>query len=332
MHRRTPLAALIASAALLTVGLPTAANAASPAAAQAQVGKHLEKSQAAAKKVTRLTRKGDEAGALKALKVSRHEAVAASRGARKLAAGASDNLTSAKTAVWSITAAAGTFGDALDRFSSLIPTTDDPALQQSLAGALPGTAAGHAQLVQELTALVNELSGAAQAIAAQALAAIQAAAPEQVQQIATVAGLDDLPAQISTIIQTALSTATAALQTGLSSLTALLPELPAQTESQISTALGSITSTIHELLPLLQQITSVVTTAATTGVQQAMGIVQSLLGGLLGDFGGTTPAATPDAPAPSHSGGLLGGLLKLPLSLPKGILGGLSGLLGGLLG
>ncbi|WP_354700147.1 hypothetical protein DSM112329_00410 [Paraconexibacter sp. AEG42_29] len=333
MPRRTPLAALLTSAALLTVALPAAADAA-PKATQASVSQHIAKAQSAAKKVTRATKKGDVAAARKALKTSRHEAVVASRGARQLAAGAGDSTAAAKTAVWSITAAAGALGESLTRFSNLVPTTGDEKLQKLLAGSLPGTAAGHAQLVEELTALVNELSGGAQALAAQALAALQAAAPVQVQQIAAIAGIDDLPAQVGTLIQTALSTATAALQTGLTELTKLLPVLPAQTEAQISTALGSITSTIHELIPMLTQITGVAITAATNSVKQATGICQSLLSGLLGGFlGDNTPAAGTETGSTgagnASSGGLLSGLIKIPLSLPSGILGGLSSLLGG---
>lgn len=333
MPRRTPIAALLAGAALMTVGLP-AAHAASPASVQSQVGAHLKHAQADAKKVTRLTRRGDATGARKALKSARHEAVAAARGARVLAAGAQDSPAAANTAIMSLAAAAGTYGDALQRFSSLIPTAGSPALQQSLAGALPGTVAGHDQLVAELTTLVNELSGQAQAFAAQVLAALQAAAPVQVQQIATVAGLDDLPTQITTIIQQALAAATTALQTGLSSLTATLPALPDPAESQVTTALSSITAAMQQLLPLLQQVMGIATDAATAGIQQASGMIQGLLGGLLGNFlgggttggsGGTAPAG--GSPATGGLGGLFGGLLQLPLSLPQGILGGLSGLL-----
>ena len=329
MPRRTPIAALLAGAALMTVGLP-AAHAASPASVQSQVGAHLKHAQADAKKVTRLTRRGDATGARKALKSARHEAVAAARGARVLAADAQDSPAAANTAIMSLAAAAGTYGDALQRFSSLIPTAGSPALQQSLAGALPGTVAGHDQLVAELTTLVNELSGQAQAFAAQVLAALQAAAPVQVQQIATVAGLDDLPTQITTIIQQALAAATTALQTGLSSLTATLPALPDPAESQVTTALSSITAAMQQLLPLLQQVMGIATDAATAGIQQASGLIQGLLGGLLGNFlgggtGGSAPAG--GSPATGGLGGLFGGLLQLPLSLPQGILGGLSGLL-----
>jgi hypothetical protein len=331
MPRRTPVAALLATTALLTIGLP-AAHAASPAAVQKQVGSHLKHAQADAKKVTRLTRRGDAAGARKALKSARHEAVAAARGARLLAAGAQDNLPAAQTAIWSLAAAAGTYGDAMQRFSGLIPAAGSTQLQQSLAGALPGTVAGHEQLIAELTTLVDELSGQAQALAAQVLAALQAAAPQQVQQLAEVAGTEDLPTQISTLIQQALSTATMALKTGLASLTAALPELPAGTESQITTALGGITAAMQQLMPLLQQVIGIATGAATTGIQQAHSMLQGLLGGLLGTFLGDAPTGgTPPATGDSTGGlgGLLGGLFKLPTSLPSGILGGLSGLLGG---
>lgn len=334
MPRRTPVAALLATAAAtLTFGLP-AAHAASPAAVQKQVGSHLKSAQADARKVTRLTHRGDAAGARKALRSARHEAVAAARGARQLAAGAQDSPAAAQTAIWSLAAAAGTYGDAMQRFSGLIPDAGSTGLQQSLAGALPGTVAGHEQLVAELTTLVDELTGDAKALAAQVLAAIQAAAPQQVQQLAEVAGTQDLPTQISTLIQQALSTATLALQTGLSSLTAALPQLPSGTESQITTALGSITTAMQQLMPLLSQVIDIATGAATTAMQQASGALQNLLGGLLGQFlGGGDSAGSGTTTAPATGGltgglsGLLGGLFKLP-QLPSGILGGLSGLLG----
>jgi hypothetical protein len=335
MHRRTrPVAAFIAATALMTAGLPAAAQAAAPTSPQAKIGVHLERAQTAAKRVTRLTRGGDRAGATKALKQARREATAAARGARALAQDAGDSLPAAKTAIWSLTAAAGTYGAAMERFAGLIPATQGTALQSSLAGALPGTIAGREQLIAELTALVGELTGQARTIAAQALAALQAAAPAQVQQVAQVAGLQTLPTMISTLIQQALSTATMALQTGLSTLTAVAPELSAGTQTQITGALQAITGTMQQLLPLLQQVMGIATTSAAAGVQQATGIVQGLLGGLLGGWlggGGTggLPGLGGGTPLAGPSGGLLGGLISLPMGLPTGILGGLTGLLGG---
>jgi len=65
---------LIAAAALMTAGLPAVAQAAGPTRAEAKVGAHLQKAQTAAKRVTRLTRRGDSAAAAKALKSTRREA------------------------------------------------------------------------------------------------------------------------------------------------------------------------------------------------------------------------------------------------------------------
>lgn len=325
-----PLAALAASAALFGAGLTATADAA-PATPKS-VGQHIAKSQSAAKKVSRLVRKGDVTGAKKALRSARHEAVVASRGARSLAADAGDSPQAAQDAIFSLTAAAGALGESLTQFSNLIPGADSPKLQALLAQVLPGTAAGHAALVEQLTALVNELSGSAQTLAAQALAALQAAAPEQVQQVAEVAGTEDLPTQISAIIQKALSTATAALNTGISELSGLLPVLPAGPEAQITTALGSITSAIQALMPTLSELTTSVVTLATKSVQQATGMIGQLLNGVLGGFtGGDVPAAGGESGTgtSSSSGGLLSSLISIPMNLPKGIMGGLSSLLGG---
>lgn len=327
MHRRkSPVAALLATAALLTVGLPSAAQAASPSGAQASVGQHLQKAQVAARRVTRLSRRGQDAAARKALKTARHEAVAAARSARALARSASTDPAAASTAIWSMTAAAGTYGNLLQQFASLIPQAGSSGLQQSLATALPGTIAGRDQLIAQLSAMVDELTGDAQTLAAQALAALQASAPEQVQQLATVAGLTDLPAQILTIVQQALGTASSALKTGLSTLNAVLPQLPDAAQAGITTALSTITSMMQQILPMMQQILGMVMPAASSPMEQGTGIIQSLLGNLLGGFlgGGSTGTGT-------SSGGLFGGLLgSLPTGLPTGFLGGLTGLFGGL--
>jgi hypothetical protein len=303
MHRLTrSVATLTAATALFAAAAPAGAQASTTTIAQAKVGAHLQEAQRAARQVTRLTRRGDSAGAGKALRTARREATTAARGARALARTAADDPAAATTAVWSLAATAGTYGAAMQRFSSLIPTADDPALQSLLAGALPGTIAGRGQLITELTTLVGELTGQAQTIAAQVLAALQAAAPGQVQEVAQAAAAPDLPGTIAALVQQALAAATTTLQTGLPTLAAVVPALPSGAQAQITQVLGLLTTTMQELMPLLQQVLGVATTAATGGMKQATGLVQgllgpqglvgSLLGGLLGGGTGTvTPAS-----------------------------------------
>jgi hypothetical protein len=335
MYGRTPLAALVASAALVTVGLPTAANAASPAASQAKVSKHLQKAQAASKKVTRFTRSENTVDATAALKVSAREVKLAADAAVKLAVGADESNPAGRAAVLSLTAVVGTEVDALNQLTTLLPTVEDPQLQLSLAAALKTTASINAKLVSELTGLVQELTGTTQALAAKALATVQTAVPALVEQIVDVVSLDELSVKANIEVQGALSIATASLQNGLADLTALLPQVSVKAEVSIKAALAGLTSTVQGLLGSLQQVTADVSTAATAGVTQAMNTVQGVLSNLLGAL------APKDVPAPAPAAGDDGAsinahvsldvLLKLPLGLPKGILGGITGLLGSLL-
>jgi hypothetical protein len=337
MYGRTPLAALIASAALVTVGLPTAANAASPAATQAKVGKHLQKAQAASKKVTRFTRSESTVDATAALKVSAQEIKLAADAAVKLAVGADESNTAGSAAVLSLTAVVGTEIDALNQLTTLIPTVEDPKLQLSLAAALKATTSVNAKLVSELTGLVQDLTGTTQALATKALTTIQTAVPALVEQIADVASLDDLSVKADIQVQSALSIATTSLQNGLTDLAALLPQVSVKAEVSIKAALAGLTSTVQGLLGNLQQITADVSTAATAGVTQAMNLVQGLLSNVLGALSPKDAPVPAPAPAAGDDGVSINAnvsldvLLKLPLGLPKGIISGITGLLGSLL-
>lgn len=336
MHSRARVVAgVVAAAALITTAAPAVSQAASSKSPEAQVGRQLQLAQLDARRVTRAVQRDQAKQAVVALKRSRRRANAAARGARSLAAHAGDSQQAGATAVWTLAATAGTYGDAMQRFAGLVPDASSSMVQQSLASALPGTIAGREQIIALITQLVSQLTGQAQNIAAQALAALQAVAPGQAQQVAQVAMIGDLPASIASIIQQALATATSALNMGLSTLVSVAPQLPSGTQTQIGGALQTVTSAIQGLLPLLQQVIGVATGAATGAVSQATGLVQGLLGSLLGGgiLGASTGTGSGTTPVTGGAGGLLGGgliggLIKLPLNLVSGLLGGLTGLLG----
>lgn len=318
MNRCTRLVVAALSAA--AVAVPTATAQAAPKASPASVKTHVKKAQGAQARLATLVRRGDLAGAKRVLKVARREATTASRQARVLAARANRSEAAAESAVGSLMAAAGNYGTAIEQFAALLPKASE-AFQQFLANAIPGTIAGRDQLVQTLTDLVGKLSGEAQALAAQALALLQAETPEQVAALAETS-LTELPSSIEEIINSALAAASAALQTGLGELTEIIPSLPPLVQGPLTHALETIKSLISGLMPALQQTT----TGVTNIVEQVLDMVKSLIGGLFGGNGPSDPGTVVPGGSTSTGGGFLSGLLD---SI-TGMLPGFGSLLGGL--
>lgn len=295
-----PKRLMTAVLAVAAVTVPAAAADAAQPVKPTTVGAHVKKAQGAQARVATLVRRNDVRGAKRVLKAARREAVVAARQARALAVTAPTSDQAAQDAVWSLTTAAGNYASAIEQFSALLPQVSG-SLQTMLANAIPGSVAGREQLVQALNDLITKLSGTAQSLAAQAVAALQADSPEQVQALAeTVA--TDLPATIESIITSALSAATQAMQTGLQTLTAIVPSLPEEAQGPITSALGSLSSLAESVLPQVSQITS-----AVSGIVSQ---VLSFVRGLMPQLPGTSATTTESAPQTGISG-LLSGLTGL---------------------
>jgi len=309
--------AVVATTALVLAGLTGTALAAKPSG----VGTHVKRSQSATNKFVKYSHKGRVSSARSALKKSRHEAVTAARQARSIAASVASNPSNADDAVWSITSAAQNFGQAIAALASAIPGIHDAALQDQTANAVAGSVAGHDQMIQILTDLVSQLTGDAKTLAAQALAALQAALPSQVSDLADVTAPSTLPDQIQQILETAVNAVTTAMNTALSALNGVLPELPSGVQDQIGSVISSITGVIGQVIPMVTQITSTVLGAVQGIVSNVLGIIGQVFGG------GQSSSGDDDSSSSSH-GGLLGGLMNL---IPG--FGGMFGnLFGGLLG
>lgn len=248
-------------------------------------------------RVTKYVRRGNDRAALRFLKEARREAVGGAREARSLAARAGTSPTAAGQAIFGLTAAAATYGAATQDFSSLVGTTSGP-MQAALAGAIPGSVAGRAQLLAALSALIAQLDGTARDQAVQALAAIQTGAPGQVAGLAQATTLAGLPASVQGILDAALAVATAALDDGLAQVTALLPTLPPGAQAQVARALGLVSSTLASIAPLLTQTTNLVSSM----LNQVFALINGLLPQVTA-ITGTAPAAR--APGAGGLGGLI---------------------------
>jgi phage-related protein len=324
MHSRTRIvAAFFAATALILAGLTGTAAAKSNAAHA--VGTHVKRSQVASKRFSKLAHKGDVKAARSALRSARHEAVTAARQARTVAATVENHPANADQAIWALLGAAGNFGDAISSLSSLIPGIGNLGLQNDTAGAVAGSVAGHDQLVAILQQFVTQLTGGAQTLAAQALAALQAATPEQISGLATITAPADLPAAIQSILQTALGSFTSALNSGVGILGDVLGQLPDGVQGQIAGVLQSVTGIIGQIMPIVSQVTQTVFGTVQSILTQVMGIVSSVFGSH--DSSDDDSGSGSD----SHSGGLLGGLLGPITGLIPGFGGMFGNLFGGLL-
>ncbi|HEX6390332.1 MAG TPA: hypothetical protein VFZ89_12810 [Solirubrobacteraceae bacterium] len=320
MNRRTRL--VVAALSVAAVGFPTATAQAAPKASPASVKAHVKKAQGAQARLATMVRRGDVAGAKRVLKVARREASTASRQARTLATRAQRSDAAAEAAVGSLSVSAANIAAAIEQFAALIPKATT-AIQEMIANAIPGSIAGHDQLVQTLTDLVGKLGGEVQGLAAQALALLQADSPDQVSALAETA-LTDLPAHISELIDAALAAASAALETGLGELAKVIPNLPEALQGPLTMALDSVKSLLSGLMPTLQQTTA----AVTNIVSEVIAMVKSLVGGLLGSNGDGSETTVDADSGKGLFGGLLDGITSM---LPT--FGGMFGkLLGGITG
>ncbi|MDQ3630778.1 MAG: hypothetical protein M3417_05790 [Actinomycetota bacterium] len=325
---RSTVVALVA-ATLIPAAVTAAPAAAAPASAPSAAGVagHVLSATKASKRVAKYARRGNDRAAARYLVQARREAVTGAREARKLAARASTSPAAAQQAVAGLTAAAATYGNATQDFSTLVGTTSGP-LQAALVNAIPGSVAGRTQLLGLLSTLIPQLSGDARDQAVKSMAALQVGAPGQVADLAQAATLAALPASLQGILDAALAAATAALDDGLAQVTALLPTLPEGEQIQVAQALGLVSATLKSIAPLLAQTTGLVSKTLDSVFALVSGLIPQVTA-----ITGVVPGAGTPGTAPA-AGTPLGGLGGLIPGL-GGLLGGLGGLipgLGGLLG
>lgn len=290
---------LAAAGAIAVTGAP-AASAHSPSVKG--VSAHAQQAQKAMKRVAVAVDRHNSRAARKHLLTARRQAAVAAREARALRS-AADSPAEITTAAGAVGLATDTYNDLLAMISDLIDEAKG-IVQEALATAIPATVNGQARLLEILNRMVALLPAEYQAQATAVIAQLTAAMAGPIGSLTGILGSAGLPVDVAGIVQTALQTATGAVQMALAQVEAFLPSLPATAQGPVRMALTMVTD--------------------------IMEMVTGTLGSLLPGAGTATNSG------PAQTAGLLDGLISGPLGMVQGLLGSLlggssSGLLGGLL-
>jgi len=312
-HSRRILAALATLSVL--VAAPATASAAKstskvPSTAKVQV--YVDKAEKAVKRMNRYARLGNSKAVAKQLKIARSHSAAASRMSRKMAARATTDRQ--EIAAAQALTLAGTQYDQLVEAVTAIVDQITGQVQALVANAIAPSLAGKQKIVEVLTQLLDEVPAQVQPMIASIIAALSVGDANEVVNLNSALESGSLPSSIAGIVTSALTMATGIMDQAFGIVQSIVPMLPAAVQGPLMQILNMVTSTVGTIVP------SVLATVT--------GLIDTILGSL--PFVGGTSSSTGGM---FGLGGLLDGILGGGSGdLPGGIGGMLDSLLGGLFG
>lgn len=307
-HHRQKFAVMATLAALVVA--PATASATSHDSAAAGVQVHITKAETAVKRLKRAVHNHKSSAAKHELKVARSQTAAAARSARSMARTASTDPQ--EIAASQSLALVGTQYDSLIATITALVDEISGQAQQLIAQAISPSIAGKQSIIDMLTGMLDKVPAEIQPVLASVITALGAgnATPVANLEEATTGG--DLPSTISSLLTQCMNMAQQAIQSAFDTIQSILPMLPAVAQGPLSSILGMVSGTVGEIVPsVLPTIT---------------GLIDSVLGSL--------PFVTQTATAGlGMFGNLLGGLVgPATENVPGGIGSMISNLLGGLFG
>jgi hypothetical protein len=295
------------------VAVPATASAKShdsvaPASQTVQV--HVTKAQQAIKRLKRAVRAGKGTVVKRELKTARSQTAAAARVARTLAYSAVTDPQEI-AATQALTLAGTQYDQLVESITALVDEITGQA-QALIAQAISPSLAGKQQIVNLLTSMIDKVPAEVRPVLASVIAALSVGDATEVVNLDDAVDSGTLPVNITAIVTQALNLATSTIESAFGMVQSLLPLLPVAAQAPLSTILDMVTSTVGTLVP------SILTTVT--------GLIDSVLGSL--PFVGGT-SATGGFGLGSLLDGLVGGGAN---SVPGGIGTTISNLLGGLFG
>jgi hypothetical protein len=274
-HRRI-VATVATLAALVAVPATASAKSTDSAAPSASVTVqvHVNKAEKAVKRLKRAVRAGKGSIVKKELKTARSQTAAAARAARKLAYAATTDPQEI-AATQSLALAGTQYDELINTITALVDEITGQA-QALIAQAISPSIAGKQQIVTLLTAMLDKVPAQVQPVLASLITALSVGDATEVTNLDQAVSTGDLPANISSIVTSCLALATDAIESGFSMIQGFLPMLPAGVQAPLSTILDMVSSTVGTIVP------SVLTTVT--------GLIDSVLSSL--PFVGGT-SATP---------------------------------------
>jgi len=295
-------------ASLVAVPATASASTNSAAPTKASVQANVDKAATAVKRIKRYARLGDATRVAKQLKIARTQSATASKSARRMANSAdtqSENLQAAQA----LTLAGTQYDDLIEAITAIVDQVTGQ-VQALVANSIAPSLAGKQRIIDVLNQILPQVPAQAQPIIASIIAALSAGDATEVVNLNSALQTGGLPVNVSAIVSQALGMATAMIDQAFGMIQGLLPMLPAVVQGPLAQVLNMVNSIVGTIVPtVLSTVTSLIDTII----------------GALPFVGGTTASAG----GAFGLGGLLSGILG---GASTGGLGGITGMLDGLLG
>jgi hypothetical protein len=308
MSHSRRLVAVMATLATFVAVPATASASHSAAPTKAAVQANVDKATTAVKRIKRYARLGDSNAVAKQLKIARTQTASASKSARRMA-NAADTQSESLKAAQALTLAGTQYDDLVEAITAIVDQVRGQ-VQAQVANSIAPSLAGKQKIIDVLNQILPQVPAQAQPIIASIIAALGAGDATEVVNLNDAATSGTLPVDISAIVSQCLGMATSMIDQAFSMIQGLLPMLP----TAIQGPLGQVLSVVN----------GVVGTIVPTVLSTVTGLIDTILGSL--PFVGGTTASAGGA---FGLGGLLGGILG---GGSTSGLGGVSGMLDGLLG
>ena len=308
MFHSRRLVAVMATLATCVAVPATASASNSVAPTKASVQANVDKATTAVKRIQRYARLGDSKRVASQLKIARTQTAAASKSARRMANSAdtqSENLKAAQA----LTLAGTQYDDLVEAITAIVDQVTG-LVQAQVANSIAPSLAGKQRIIDVLNQILPQVPAQAQPIIASIIAALGASDATEVANLNQAVMSGTLPVDVSAIVTQALGMATAMIDQAFVMVQSLLPILPAAIQGPLAQVLNMVNSIVGTIVP------TVLTTVTS--------LIDTIIGAL--PFVGGTAASAGGA---FGLGGLLSGILG---GASTGGLGAITGMLDGLLG
>ena len=272
---------------------------------------HVTKAQQAVKRLKRAVRAGKGSVVKRELKTARSQTAAAARVARTLAYSAATDPQEI-AATQALTLAGTQYDQLIESITALVDEITGQA-QALIAQAISPSIAGKQQVIDLLTSMVDKVPAEVRPVLASVIAALSVGDATELVNLDDAVDSGTMPVNITAIVTQAMNLATSTIQSAFGMVQSLLPLLPVAAQAPLSTILDMVTSTVGTLVP------SILTTVT--------GLIDSVLGSL--PFVGGTSATGGFGLGSLLSGLVGGGANSVPGGIGTTIGNMLSGLLGG---
>jgi len=261
-------------ATLVAVPATASASTHSTAPTKAAVQANVDKATTAVKRIKRYARLGDSKRVASQLKIARKQSAMASKSARLMASSA-DTPSESLKAAQALTLAGSQYDDLVEAITAIVDQVTGQ-VQAQVANSIVPSLAGKQKILDVLNQILPQVPAEAQPIIASIIAALGAGDATEVVNLNDAATSGGLPVDISAIVTQCLGMATSMIDEAFGMIQGLLPMLPTAVQGPLAQVLGMVNGVVGTIVP------SVLSTVT--------GLIDTILGSLP-FVGGTTASA-----------------------------------------